>query len=134
MSNKPLLNANKANDFQTPPTAVKPLLPYLKTGWTIWECANGNGNITHFLKSQGYGVIATDIKDGTDFLISNASSGYDCIVTNPPYSLKDEFLKRCYLLGKPFALLLPLTTLEGKRQRWFYRSRGGLKIISFVCI
>ena len=37
---------------------------------------------------------------------------FDCIITNPPFSLKQEFLQRCYELGKPFALLLPLTTFE----------------------
>ena len=33
------------NDFQTPPEAIKPLLPYLKKDWLIWECACGKGNI-----------------------------------------------------------------------------------------
>ena len=35
------------------------------------------------------------------------------IITNPPYSKKDKFLKRAYFLEKPFMFLLPITTLEG---------------------
>jgi len=127
MSNKALLNSNKTDDFQTPPSAVKPLLPYLDKSWWIWECASGNNNITKFLLERGYHVLATDIKQGQDFLDYYPDSHFDCIITNPPYSLKDAFLKRCYLLGKPFALLLPLTTLEGKRQRWL--EEYGIEII-----
>ena len=127
MANEGLLNSNKADDFQTPTIAVQPLLPYLKQNWTIWECANGKGNITKYLLSRNYRVIATDIMSGHDFLNWFPTEQFDCIITNPPYSLKDDFLKRCYLLDKPFALLLPLTTLEGKRQRWL--EKYGIEII-----
>lgn len=126
MANIPLLKANKANDFQTPPIALNPLLPYLNKSWTIWECANGRGNLTLDLLSRGYNVIATDIQSGHDFLNWHPDK-FDCIITNPPYSLKDKFLMRCYLLGKPFALLMPLTTLEGKRQIWL--EKYGIEII-----
>lgn len=50
---------------------------------------------------------------------------FDMIITNPPYSLKDEFLKKCYEWNKPFALLLPITALEGKaRGGAMYRQHG----------
>ena len=127
MANKPLLTANKANDFQTPPIALNPLLPYLKKDWFIWECASGHGNLTKCLLEKGHHVLATDVTEGQDFLTWQPDQQYDCIVTNPPYSLKDQFLKRCYLLGKPFALLMPLTTLEGKRQHWL--EEYGIEII-----
>jgi len=126
MSNKALLKANKADDFQTPATAVSVLLPYLKPSWVIWEPAEGKGNLTRRFKELGFDVIGTDILGGYDFL-SWEPAQFDCIVTNPPYSLKDEFLARCYLLSKPFALLLPLTTLEGKRQRWL--AQYGIEIV-----
>jgi len=126
MANKPLLTANKANDFQTPPVALNPLLGYLPR--RIWECACGKGNLVNYLLAKGFEVVASDIQDGHNFLDwTPPFDDYDCIVTNPPYSLKDQFLKRCYLLGKPFALLMPLTTLEGKRQRWL--EEYGIEII-----
>lgn len=126
MANEALLKANKANDFQTPPVALKPLLPYLKKEWVIWECACGKGSLSLTLFNAGYKVIGSDIAFGDDFLIWQPEH-FDCIVTNPPYSLKDQFLKRCYLLGKPFALLMPLTTLEGKRQHWL--EKYGIEVI-----
>jgi len=121
-----LLKANKVNDFQTPVIALDPLIPYLPH--RIWECACGKGNIVNYLSSKGFNVLASDINDGHDFLVWSPSlDSFDAIVTNPPYSLKDEFLKRCYLLQKPFALLMPLTTLEGKRQLWL--EKYGIEII-----
>ena len=39
-------------------------------------------------------------------------------------SLKDEFLKKCYEYKKPFALLLPLTSLEGINRGKMYRENG----------
>lgn len=49
---------------------------------------------------------------------------FDAIITNPPYSLKDRFLERCYSFGKFFALLMPLTALEGKKRNTLYRKYG----------
>jgi len=37
---------------------------------------------------------------------------FDVIVDNPPYSCKKEVFERCITLGKPFALYVPLDTLE----------------------
>ena len=49
---------------------------------------------------------------------------YDLIITNPPYSLKDQFLERAFSLGKPFMMLLPITTLEGKKRSEMFRKNG----------
>jgi hypothetical protein len=37
---------------------------------------------------------------------------YDYIIDNPPYSIKQKVFERCIELGKPFALLVPIDTLE----------------------
>ena len=54
---KPPMKTVYANDFQTPPIALKPLLPYLKRDWLVWECAEGKGNLTKTLIEEGYDVI-----------------------------------------------------------------------------
>ena len=117
------------NDFQTPAGALLPLFPYLKKGWKIWECASGRGNLEKGLKDMGYSVVATDILTGQDFL-NYKPDNFDCIITNPPFSIKQEFLKRAYEIGKPFAFLLPLTTFEtAKRQELF--KKYGVEVIFF---
>ena len=119
-----------SNDFQTPPHALKPLLPYIPKDWVIWECAAGKGMLADEFRRLGYTVISTDILNGRDFLKWQPDYHWDIIVTNPPYSIKQKFLQRCYDLGKPFALLLPLTTFEtGKRQALF--KRYGVEVVFF---
>src|SRR6516165_6846352 len=98
----PRIFANGSDDYQTPPEALLPLLPYLRRDWTIWECACGKGYLVNALRQTGFRVIATDKKDGRDFLTWQPED-WDCNVTNPPFSLKTEFLARAYELGKPFA-------------------------------
>jgi len=118
------LSHKPSDDFQTPPEALDPLLPFLNPSWTIWEPAAGEGNLVNHFRKNGFTCWGTDIVSGHDFLIEEPSFAYDCIITNPPYSLKDLFLARCYALQKPFALLMPLTALEGKQRQQLYRSFG----------
>ena len=89
---------------------------------SVWECASGTGNISNYLNDLGINVICTDIEQGNDFMISN----YPCnaIITNPPYSKKNQFLKRAFELGKPFAMLLPLTTLESSLRNELFRDKN----------
>lgn len=127
---KPPLHGYAPNDFQTPPEALLPLLPYIKKDWIIWECAEGKGYLTEALAKAGHKVIGSDILSGADFFNWEPDTHYDCIITNPPYSLKQKFLARAYHLGKPFAFLLPLTTLETRARQSLFKSFG-LEIILF---
>lgn len=114
-------------DWQTPYPAVVQLVDWLpppdRTG-VIWEPCCGNGNIVQVLRDAGRPVLGTDIKTGTDFLTADPPEGTGAIVTNPPYDLKDQFLARCYALGFPFALLLPLCSLGGSGRSELYRRNG----------
>lgn len=127
--NQPPMSANAPDDFQTPKEAIYPLIPYLNKEWTLWECATGKGNLENALKKLGFFVIGTDILTGHNFLKWQPKQ-YDCIITNPPYSLKQDFLERCYKIGKPFALLLPLTTFETPRRQYLFK-KYSLQVIFF---
>lgn len=85
---------NEKNDeLYTPKYAIKPLMKYLPKNIKIWECTDyGNSNITKILKMGGYEVISTN-KNDFDFLIDKPDFEFDVIITNPPYSLKDDFIK-----------------------------------------
>lgn len=130
---KPPLKQGNPNDFQTPPEALNPLIPYIDPNWLIWECSSGKGNLVKGFHDRGVKVIGTDILYGEeyDFLkYTPTSFSYDAIITNPPFSLKQQFLERAYDIGKPFAFLLPLTTFEtGKRQELF--KKYGVQVIFF---
>ena len=120
---------HKSNGYDrcaTPAYALEPLLPYIPKGWTVWECAAGEGYLVEALSYHGYHVIGTDVLDAKDFFVHPAIG--DVIITNPPYSVKYSWIKRCYELDLPFALLMPLETLgAASAQRRF--SRYGIKLI-----
>ena len=114
----------KNDEYYTPREAVYPLLKYLDKSKIYWECTDfGDSNITKVLVENGFKVIATR-KEEFDFLKDDPSFKFDAIITNPPYSIKNKFLQRCYELNKPFALLLPLTALEGKERGKLYKEKG----------
>jgi hypothetical protein len=107
----------RSDEFGTPKIAWDILSPYIPKKSIIWECAYGAGSLAKIMKEAGYSVVSS-----TNFFedIQNCN----IIITNPPYSLKEEFLQRAYLLDLPFAFLLPLTTLEGKKRGAMFAKYG----------
>lgn len=109
-----------ASDFYpTPPEVTAALLDWLglRKGTRIWEPACGHGHMVRVMEDRGLVVRATDIQAGTDFLSAELPvEEIDWIITNPPFSLADQFIARCALYGLPFALLL-------KSQYWHAKKR-----------
>jgi len=103
-----------SDECYTPIEAVLPLLPYLDKTLTYYDCtSNISSNIVDFLISNGFYCIAST---GKDFLVDDIPSGVDVVLTNPPYSKKDKFIQRCYDINKPFALLLPVSSIQGQKR------------------
>ena len=114
----------KNDELYTPPYAVEPLLKYIPVNAVIWECTDYGGSyITQMLRERG-NIVRTTHKRDLNFLTDEPGVDFDIIITNPPYSLKDEFLQKCYEYGKPFALLLPITALEGITRGRMFREHG----------
>lgn len=125
--------ANRAGDLyvprgydacQTPPYAIDPLLPYLPMEWTIWEPACGEGLLVEAFYDADRRCIGTDILTGKNFFEYAPPAPWHCLVTNPPYSIKYEWLERCYKLRRPFALLLPVETLGASTAQTQFRTHG----------
>lgn len=76
----------------------------------------------------GYNVVRSHIDDGQDFFTYEPED-YDVIVSNPPFSIKDKILERLYELNKPFAVLLPMNSLQGKSRYKFFEK--GIQLLSF---
>lgn len=112
----------------TPPYALDPLLPYLVQFRVVWEPAAGTGNIMHTIAPPIECVIATDIHGDYARPPRNffawCPDRFDAIVTNPPYSIKFDWLARCYDLGKPFALLVPVETIGAQSAQRLMERHG----------
>lgn len=126
-SKMPPKAGGRPNKFQTldAPLAVSYVTRFLPKQWKIWECAAGQGRIVSALEAEGFKVIATDLESGFDFTDAFAQvPDCDMLLTNPPYDIKDKWLQRCFDIGKPFAMLLPITALGEQRRIKMFRENG----------
>lgn len=114
--------------FYTPGFALDPLLDVMVGSFIIWEPCCGDGSLVNHLLQTKHACFGSDLTKGQDFLNYEPEDGYDCIITNPPYSKIDSFLERAYSLAKPFAFLLPIDKLGGIARQDMYR-KFGIEII-----
>lgn len=130
--NKGYLTAktDKASDeVFTPAYAIKPLIKYIKNYidkstylfteenplviWCPFDLASSK-YVEVLSTIPKVKVIHTHIDEGKNFFFYEPEEQYDLIISNPPFSCKDDILKRLYELGKPYAMLLPIPTLQGQ--------------------
>lgn len=104
--------------FPTPAWATHALIDNERFEGDIWECACGDGSMSHVLTLTGQSVRSSDLHNrgfgdaGVDFL--SATQRADNIVTNPPYNSAEGFVHTgTKLAQRKFALLLRLAFLEG---------------------
>lgn len=116
-----LVEKRDPHDFYpTPQGVTEALLQHEQFSTTVWEPACGDGAISKILVEAGYSVISSDLIDRSygdveDFIATDQLT--ENIVTNPPYSIAEEFVRKALscTTGK-VAMLLPLTFLESERR------------------
>jgi hypothetical protein len=59
----------------------------------------------------------------TDFL-EPVAYGFDYLITNPPFSIKDRVIEKVYQYKKPALLILPIDSLSGVRRHSLYAQHG----------
>lgn len=128
--NKGYLTSDKTdNELYTPFYAVDHIIKYLPKDKIIWlpfdeEWSAYNQRLTE----EGFNVVRSSLSDGKDFFTYEPEN-WDLIVSNPPFSIKDKIIKRLYELNKPFAILLPLNSLQGKSRYEYFKQ--GIQVLSF---
>lgn len=134
--NKGYLTAktDKASDeVYTPAYAVQPLIKYIKQFkenpiiWCPFDMPSSE--YVKIFKQQGFTVIHSHIDEGKNFFYYEPEEEYDVIISNPPFSQKDNVLKRLYELDKPYAMLLPIPSLQGQAR--FPWMKDGLQYLGF---
>ena len=133
ITNKRIINnnLNPNDEFYTPIYAIKPLLKYLKKYNKIWcPFDTEQSYFVKELEMQGHTVIYTHISEGKDFFDYEPEE-YDCIVSNPPYSLKNEILTRLFQLNKPFAMLMGVVGIFESKTRFNLFKNNEFEIMYF---
>lgn len=127
------LHASKFDNLNTPVGAIDPLLRHLPY-WVknVWcPCDEDTSEVVRALNGSGRLAMPTHIDRGVDFLKAVPDPTlYDMIITNPPYSNKDDFIEHCIDLGRPWALLLPLDSLCGKHRFELYQKANNIGVIT----
>lgn len=112
------MGQRKESDFyETPFSMTKQLIEreVFHRDRLIFDPCCGNGAIIDVLLKNKYCADGKDLKQGYDFLKDQTVHCY--IITNPPYSLANKFIKHCQkIVAKKFALLLPLSYLHGQQR------------------
>jgi len=118
------LKDRKDDLYESPREASLALLAVEDLPLHIWEPACGRGAISFPLQEAGHQVVSTDLVDygvlgkpGVDFLMEFAApEGVECIVTNPPYKLADQFVRKALDLVPTVYMLLRWAYAEGQNR------------------
>jgi hypothetical protein len=119
------LSARGDDLYETPAVVTEALLRVEDLLHRIWEPAAGRGAIVNVLRGRGHDVVATDLVDygvpcqesGRDFLLERQlPDGIECIATNPPYRLADQFVEHALEICPRVIMLLRLAFLESVRR------------------
>jgi hypothetical protein len=126
--------------YETPLVAVEALLRVEPLPRRLWEPACGPGNIVKVLRAAGHEVIGSDLVDygdpthfyGRDFLLERKSpDGCQCIITNPPFKLVEQFVAHALDLSPLVIMLLRLAFMESERRTGILEGRGLARIHQF---
>ena len=129
-----------SDECLSPRYVVEPIIPFLKAkGFkNIWCPFDTKDSIYYkllfknFYKNMGLDscVRASHKDEGDKGDFFNFEKDFidfmqlDCFVSNPPFSLKDKVLKKLFELDKPFAMLMPITALGGKKRQEMFKKYG----------
>jgi hypothetical protein len=130
---KPDIEISQNEFYSTHKDSVRTFLKEFLKGHSIqvaWEPACGKLNIVNVLRENGIEVLCSDIvsrgvgefkhdflsNEKCDIWIKN--SNIDTIITNPPFSLAEKFIRTALKLkpSRHVIMYLKLTFLEGKKR------------------
>jgi hypothetical protein len=111
MTSLNILKKFKCDDYDTPLYVWKMLLDYLDLGKNtiIYDPFYNNGKSKTYLGKLGYDNI---IHENEDFFENYEKYNYDILISNPPYSIKQNILKILYKIDKPFVLIVPTAIIS----------------------
>lgn len=111
-----LIKGDRSDEWYTPKWCVQQIFDYYKpTGKILLPWDTDKSNFVKYCCNNNI----EHVYNIRDFMTTD----YNCdwIISNPPYSNKDEIIERCIEIGKPTVLLLPIESLGGVRRHTAYR-------------
>ena len=96
----------------------------------VLEPCKGDGRIVSFLEDKELEVDWCEIQEGVDFF--NHTKEVDLIITNPPFSIAQEFIEHSMSLAPTVIMLLRINFLGSQKRYSFWQQfpPDGLYILS----
>ena len=103
-----IVASSKFDEFYTPGYAIIPITKYLKPNSRIWcPFDKVESNYVKIFNALGHKVIHSHIDNYINFLHNAVCpENIDYIISNPPYSKKNEVFGKLFDLKIPFAMLV----------------------------
>lgn len=119
------------DEYYTPKYAVDVIVPYLKKFKKIWcPFDKENSQFVKVLVENGFDVTYGHIETGQDFFYyDSVPNGCECVVSNPPFSKRQQIIERLYKLDVPFALIMNFNGLFDSKKRWEMFKDNGVEIL-----
>jgi hypothetical protein len=133
-NNKKVKDGINTNDeYYTHKYAILPITKYLKPFSKVWcPFDTSESQYVKVLKSQGFDVSNSHISNGIDFLNEDLSKrDSDYIISNPPYSLKNEILEKLFNSGKSFAMLMGVVGIFESQKRFNLFKNNNFEVMYF---
>lgn len=112
----------------TPTHVAQWIMDYFQPTGSMLEPCRGTGNIYNLM---GKDKDWCEITEGKDFLTYEGK--VDWVITNPPYSIFDVFLQKCFEIADDIVLLVPLTKVfRGIKVDRKIQEFGGIKEIVYM--
>lgn len=109
--------------YMTPACATRALLSAEQPPHWCWDPCAGRGAIAKVLRDAGHAAICSDIVERDfplhfvrDFLAEAEAPAAQCVITNPPYRLAQQFVEHALDLVPVVMMLLPLRFLASERR------------------
>lgn len=109
------------DEYYTPSNAVEMILPVLRKHnfskvWCPFDTAESN-----FVAklSKEFEVVYGHIYTGQDFFeYDTPPDGVECVVSNPPFSKRNDIFKRLFEWDIPFALIMNMNGIFDSKERY----------------
>ncbi len=100
----------KDDDYETPVEVLELLLPYIEDYNIIYDPFYCKGNVINNWEKLNKKCI----NEKLDAFNRTHPETYDIVISNIPFSCKEESMKLFFKLDKPFIILMPIDSLGSK--------------------
>lgn len=119
------------DEYYSPQNVVDMILPYLiesgyKKIWCPFDLEESR--YVQTFQKLGMEVSFGHIQTGQDFFEYTEPQG-DVVISNPPFSKRDEIFRRLYEMDCPFALVMNFNGLFDSKKRARMFSKNGVELL-----